>query len=180
MQRAALPKIPLVPAKAGTQERSVAGAHMRGERPIALWSRSVQGKPMRLVLIVAAATMALGASARADPPTNATREPHVPTADQLARLKWIYLPSMSDVMRFYPPEATEHHASGRVVLSCQIAPNGDLSGCQVFTEAPPGYGFAKAALQLARRYRVDMREDGASLVGATIKVPFTWIDPNRW
>ena len=53
--------------------------------------------------------------------------------------------------------------SGRVTLSCIVQPNGQLTGCTVRNETPPGLGFAESALAATQRARVSPRTvDGAA------------------
>ncbi len=49
------------------------------------------------------------------------------------------------------PPVTE----GRVALNCAVQRSGRLDDCQVVSEAPPGRGFAEAALRNARNARID-------------------------
>jgi TonB family protein len=54
--------------------------------------------------------------------------------------------------------------SGYATVECAIGDRNNVSNCRVVAESPPGQGFGRAALQIARRLRPrpeDVGEDGA-------------------
>lgn len=96
--------------------------------------------------------------------TNALRLPLA------VRVAWASAPTLWDVKDAYPPAAWEQGVSGEVVLDCTLQSNGTLSRCRVDSEAPTGYGFATAAMQLAAGFRGPENQSGA----ARLLLPITF------
>jgi len=84
---------------------------------------------------------------------------------------WAELPSAQDFQATFPK--TENGVNDiRVVLGCTVAPGGELSGCAVAEENPPGQGYGAGALALASKFKLEpWGADGAPTVGARIKLP---------
>ena len=57
--------------------------------------------------------------------------------------RWTY-PDMDVMARAYPKEAWSAQIAGRVMIDCEVAPEGNITSCDVLSEDPPGYGFAEA------------------------------------
>jgi TonB family protein len=70
----------------------------------------------------------------------------------LNRPVWSQAPGFADVAGAYPAKAAG--AEGYVVAHCQVMGGGGLKNCGVVKEEPAKLGFAKAALPLARRFKV--------------------------
>lgn len=52
---------------------------------------------------------------------------------------------------YYPERALRMNVTGSATIACEAGAAGQLSDCTVIEEAPKGYGFAPAALMMARR-----------------------------
>lgn len=74
-----------------------------------------------------------------------------------ARMEWAESPSGADFERYYPKAAADQGLAGRSILDCDVDDAGSLTGCRVVEETPPGYGFADAALMLARHFRMNLK-----------------------
>jgi TonB family protein len=87
---------------------------------------------------------------------------------------WLGLPSAAEFQATFPK--TENGVNRvRVVLLCDVAAGGALSGCTVANEEPAAQGYGIAALALAPRIRVGLlAADGTPLVGAKVRVPIRY------
>jgi TonB family protein len=84
---------------------------------------------------------------------------------------WLALPSAAEFQAAFPKtENGVNHV--RVVLLCDVATEGVLSGCAVEREEPAGQGYGAAALALAPKIRIGLLSaSGVPLVGAKVRVP---------
>jgi len=73
---------------------------------------------------------------------------------------WLRRPSRQEVGAVYPAAARRDGRGGQATLSCQIGQGGALTTCTVVAERPRGYGFGRAALQLADKFRVRPGDSG--------------------
>lgn len=119
--------------------------------------------PRNLMALVAAATvLAAGSALAADPPAPAPAPatsgcPAPDAKDAVAYIKnpkWLRRPSGDDVMRVYPPHEQREHKSDRTVMDCAIADDGTLQTCEVIDDKKPGVGFDKAALSMAKLFKM--------------------------
>ncbi len=67
---------------------------------------------------------------------------------------WVHQPSGLDVTALYPPYAYKEHKRGHTTLDCAIADEGSLKDCTVVEDKKPGQGFDKAALNLAKLFKM--------------------------
>lgn len=65
---------------------------------------------------------------------------------------WVATASYDDVMQAYPAKAGG--VDGYAVAHCRVDVRGSLGGCGIIKEDPDSRGFGKAALALARRFKV--------------------------
>ena len=85
---------------------------------------------------------------------------------------WLRQPTGDDFADVYPQRALTAGKSGAALIDCSVAASGDLVGCRVAEEAPPGWGFGAAALALIKRFRlVPREEDGRPVGGAMVSIP---------
>ena len=139
---------------------------------------------MRTLTCLAAAAILAAATAHADPPaappSNAiapSQPPVAPKAGPLISLPhWLRVPSAQDVQDGYPAPAAKQHLLGHATIECTVTAAGKLDGCVVLRETPPGEGFGKAAVHLARQFEMSRTNaQGVSTAGAKIVVPIGFI-----
>lgn len=89
----------------------------------------------------------------------------------IERPRWLQRPR--DLARYYPRRAIPRGMEGEVVLDCLVATTGALN-CAVVSETPQNWGFAEAALRIARDHRmVPATRNGEPVQGRyTMRVPF--------
>jgi hypothetical protein len=88
--------------------------------------------------------------------------------------EWVKLPTPKDVEGAYPPKAKAAQFREQVLVDmrCVITGAGTLTGCAIFHENIPGWGFGEAALALSDRFALKTQaRDGSSLVGLVVTVP---------
>jgi periplasmic protein TonB len=118
------------------------------------------GRTFLLLLVLFG--LALAAPAAAVPPKRVTN------AD------WLRKPSPDDITRYYPKLAQDHYIDGKVRVQCRLANDGVLNDCVVLSEAPTGYGFGEAALNVATRFQMRPgTRDGQPIAGQII-VPISF------
>jgi hypothetical protein len=62
---------------------------------------------------------------------------------------WNLAPSRDDTSGYFPERALRLHMSGSALAQCTIGVHGDLLGCWVVVEHPPGTGFGEGVLTLS-------------------------------
>jgi hypothetical protein len=75
----------------------------------------------------------------------------------------------------YPAAARVAAVSGDVTVICDATADGEMSGCRLSSETPPGYGFGDAALSLAAQIKIAPQgKDGSPVAGRAVawEVPF--------
>ena len=93
----------------------------------------------------------------------------------ISQPQWLSRPSAEELSRAYPPRALDLNRNGQVMLQCLVAANGGLTGCQVASETPAGFGFGAAAISLSKRFRMSPRtEDGRPVDGAVVRIPLAF------
>lgn len=127
-----------------------------------------QGERCQLTLTFGPATDWVR-SERAGGPTWAQLE----AAQTLSDPRWARRPNAYSFTRAYPQRALDEVIDGTVVLDCLVLADGSLS-CLAVDETPVGEGFATAALQIARDYRVRRGRDGESAIGRRVRVPINF------
>jgi periplasmic protein TonB len=81
----------------------------------------------------------------------------------ITRPTWVRQPR--DLQAYYPPRPLARNVEGDVALNCVVRVTG-LLDCEVASETPAGWGFANAALRIARDYRmVPAMRDGVAVEG---------------
>jgi TonB family protein len=120
------------------------------------------GRLLLLLLVLSGLALAAPASAAT---TSRTPAP----AAQITNPDWLRKPSPDDISRYYPKAAQQRGVGGRVRVRCGLANDGVLNDCVVLSEAPPGYGFGEAALNVASRFQMRPgTRDGRPIAGQII------------
>lgn len=89
----------------------------------------------------------------------------------LANFEWAQRPDGHQFWRHYPTRAMDIGQSGMVILHCTVLADYALD-CSAVYEGPEGWGFAEAALRIARSFRVLAQgPDSADTVGQTVRMP---------
>ena len=120
---------------------------------------------LRLLALALASAAALSSSAfaqqPAQPPPAQASEACPPPGDANARIvvitkpTWVKRPDGDDVTHAYPPFALKQQKSDATTVDRAVADDGQLANCRVLSDKKPGLGFDKAALQLAKLYRME-------------------------
>ena len=136
---------------------------------------------VRKVLLVASILAAVTVAARAAEPTagasdveKAAVQSEAPIAPELVS-GWTERPTAMDMAWAYPDKAIVHDLGGTVRLRCRIAANLRLEACSIWEETPSGFGFGKASLKIAPKFRAKPRlKDGRSAQGTLLEIPIRW------
>lgn len=89
--------------------------------------------------------------------------------------KWVRTPNSFDFATMYHEVDVNVTIGGKALMSCVIAPDGKMSACSVISETPSGAGFGRAALYLARYFRISpTTEPGYSVTGSKIFIPINF------
>jgi len=82
---------------------------------------------------------------------------------QAKNLEWERRPTGRDFALFFPSNAMSAGVEGRATLTCRISGERTLEGCAVVDETPHHYSFGKAAITLAKKFKLksEQREIGA-------------------
>lgn len=91
----------------------------------------------------------------------------------IGRPRWTAVPAISDLVSVVPPEARKAKVyKARVLMTCRVADQGKVEGCEVGSEEPAGLGYGRAALSLAPNFRLAVwTDEGLPSVGGTVRIP---------
>jgi TonB family protein len=90
---------------------------------------------------------------------------------------WMRVPTQAEVNAAWPKGATGVQ-SGQAALRCVLTRTGQLRSCDVISEAPRGKGFGRAALDLSKRFQVNVAPDDKGLRDYRVDLPFRFRDPS--
>ncbi|PLR27781.1 hypothetical protein SGCZBJ_05340 [Caulobacter zeae] len=102
----------------------------------------------------------------------------LPTSSNAAeegRLVFAARPKASEIKAAFPAGAT---VTGDAEVECVVADKGALADCKVLSEYPMNRGFGAAALGLADRYKVKVKDEaGASSIGRKVSYSLEFLAP---
>jgi TonB family protein len=131
--------------------------------------KMVDGAPVGDAIVVIPIRFGAGDA----PPQNA----QVKVANGLA---WSAAPTAADVAAAFPADAVGRSISGHVVLRCELSGDGGLRYCDTMTEQPSGMGFARAARDLSKRFKIfNDPEYAKRMREVSVDVPFEFRDPRQ-
>jgi TonB family protein len=81
--------------------------------------------------------------------------------------------------RYYPERAQREDVPGDVSLSCQVTKDDKLQACRVLSETPAGYGFGKAAVQLAGLMTLPPKDLAHVRPGERVQIPIKFRLPQE-
>jgi len=90
-------------------------------------------------------------------------------------------PTAAQIQAAYPERALDNQIEGAAAMDCTVMADGKLTGCRIAGEAPGGFGFGQATLDLAGDFVMRPRAvDGEAVSGAAVRVGinFTTTDPS--
>lgn len=88
---------------------------------------------------------------------------------------WISRPTPEQVARLYPAREMERGVTGRATLLCGIRASGAMTDCQVVELSPEGAQFGKAALAMARYFKISPKTiDGRAVEGFKVRIPIVF------
>ena len=149
-----------------------------------------------------AAALAMAAQAPDNPKLNFPDEPAKPPAEVTIRFTLrppaispditrmahtvsqpgvVTKPTAAQIQAAYPERALDNQIEGAAAMDCTVMADGKLTGCRIAGEAPAGFGFGQATLDLAGDFMMRPRAvDGEAVSGATVRVGinFTTTDPS--
>lgn len=91
------------------------------------------------------------------------------------RPDWVRVPTLDEIVDFFPRRALALGVEGRAVLDCRVAVTGRLVSCSIHEETPAGAGFGEAALQLAPM--ISMRPgtiNGVPIADEPVRLPIAF------
>ena len=87
---------------------------------------------------------------------------------------WVRRPRPDEFQAVWPRDALLKGRDGRVVIACEIAPQGTLEACKVISESPSGEGFGAAALLLAPSFAMKPGVKDGKPVRSTVRIPINF------
>lgn len=91
---------------------------------------------------------------------------------------WTAVPAAQDVRLAWPAKATEKVATAAV--NCRLTKEGGLKSCSVISETPTGRGFGRAALALAKIFKVRLTPDEVEKADDYwVDIPFRFRNPSE-
>ncbi len=104
-----------------------------------------------------------------------------PAKQVIGSPQWAALPSGEDFASSYPAAAAKANVGqARVVMSCQVGPEGRLAACAVQSETPAGLGFGEAAKVLSKAFQVrTWTAEGLPTIGGSVRVPIRYNLPEE-
>jgi protein TonB len=110
----------------------------------------------------------------AEPPPASPPAPPIPTV--LTGTVWTEQAHARDFARLYPRPARNANIGAYVTFDCLVASDGQLTGCTITREEPPGYGFDEATIVITQKFRVaPFTTDGIPTAGGRVRRTIRWL-----
>ena len=139
----------------------------------AVCSRRACTSEQRQALRIASVT---GAAVSAPTPATAS-EADVP-ANAIKRPTFAKRPSAEEIATFYPARAVGLAQEGQARLLCDVGDGGEVSGCRVLSESPPGSGFGLSATEVASLFVLDaVDSNGIAVAGRKLVLSMKFSQP---
>lgn len=88
---------------------------------------------------------------------------------------WDRKPTGDDLANAYPPRARAAGVQGETRIQCGVGVDGALDDCVLLYEAPTGWGFGEAAMEIAPRFRMKPKTiDGQPVGSGKVIIPVAW------
>src|SRR5579862_3450665 len=81
-------------------------------------------------------------------------QPAAPPSPPIQARNWLRRPNADEMAASFPSRAEEAGVEGRATIRCDADKAGGMTNCVVTAEDPPGYDFGKAALSLAKYFKL--------------------------
>lgn len=91
--------------------------------------------------------------------------------------EWERIPTATDMGKYYPDRALRLEREGRTMMNCVVNADSTLGDCEIVDEAPQGYGFGEASLDLAQFFRmkpITLNGQPVMPSGARVNVPLNF------
>jgi TonB family protein len=94
------------------------------------------------------------------------------------RADWFWRPFPQQLDRFFPDTAMRQEVGGTATVSCTAEVDGKLTGCQMVSESPEGFGFGEATVRASRLYRFIPAVMNGEFVSSQVRLPIRWSLPS--
>jgi TonB family protein len=84
---------------------------------------------------------------------------------------WVRAPDLDDVEFALRKAGVRANLAGTATMACDVTQTGELKACKVTSESPADEGFDRAALNLARYFRMSQLPGGCPVEGGTVSIP---------
>ncbi|ATQ42759.1 energy transducer TonB [Caulobacter mirabilis] len=93
-------------------------------------------------------------------------------------VNWARTPTEEEMASFFP-HINAWTGEASVELVCVVGPDGMLNGCEVVAAAPDNLAFARATLNVAKRFRMQpTTRSGRPSAGLKVRLPIRWQAPD--
>ena len=104
-------------------------------------------------------------------PDAAAAPAHGAPPDFVTDPDWRIFPRRSELNLYFPERAQRMSVSGDAAITCSVRATGELVGCWVSSEAPPGFGFGEALLKLGAMLQMKaLSSSGSPVAGRPVKL----------
>lgn len=91
---------------------------------------------------------------------------------------WLWRPFPQQLDRFFPERAMRQEVGGAATVSCTAEVDRKLTGCQMVSESPEGFGFGDATIRASRLFLFIPAVINGQFVSSQVRLPITWSPPS--